>query len=507
MIPFGKILKFKSYDGAKLARMREDLALQAPLSLWQYCKEYYGSRAKRDPYIEELKLLDRIFLSLQERPDLLSVRELYTNDAFVARTYGDMMQKRRELSDESRAPISIGSLFTLANNYLQMIGKDDRELPLLLWETQDKLRRIPTCDRTPKSSDLFAILLPHPLSILKKEEQEEQVANELLLDAEEAPLAEPMPQPDLDGLFENLEFTSQIRDLQSMGSQGLLTTLLQKNTAFKIDLTALCDRENPCFASVLTSDFEGALLIRIPHGKEETASSLAGAHGYLLKTVAYADEGGSMTLLLEGRELLTLETSFLKSLFEEKVLCAKLRNEKDGALACQRIKLLPYQSGVCGTQVTCTVRNAFFTNALFSALSAVILQSLRGTSYREQQLAVSLQIPKAIDDRIGGDLLSTLIGLYRLQAELGILMTARIFPDNDATELTLTAISLGKNLSADPEDAEKALRELEIPKDENGLPRFDELRQQLQALALQSSSEEAQIRHFEETEPQKKDNI
>ena len=38
MIPFGKILQFRYYDAATLERMKNDLALAAPLSFWTYCK-------------------------------------------------------------------------------------------------------------------------------------------------------------------------------------------------------------------------------------------------------------------------------------------------------------------------------------------------------------------------------------------------------------------------------------------------------------------------------------
>ena len=484
MIPFGKILKFKSYDAETLERMKNDLALSAPLPFWQYCKGYYNDHAKRDPYIEELRLLDGLFLSLQAETRLVRLQELYTNDGVVAQTYQDMMQKRKELFGGVSAQISLGELLSLADNYLLRAGKKpSAPFPLTFWEDSSTPGMIPSYGNAKKSDDLFALLRPASFEIAQ--------------------------EPDLKGLLADPEFASEIKALQKIERGGILATLLRECTAFKLELDGLCSHENPSFAIALTENFLGDYLIRLPIDAEERASALAKKHGCIVKPIAHASAGGDMTVRIDQKEIFKLETAFLKTLFPQKILRAKLKNEKDGSIAPIKLASIPAPEGFSGVQASCAPKGAFFTGAIQTALAAVILQTLNGTAYWEQRLSISLQIPERADDSVGGDLLSIMIGLYRLQAELGIPSSSRMVYDEAVSSPTVTVVAIGTG-DADlrnPQDLSDALGGVEIPTQENGLPSFDKLREILESLIQKNQNEDIENARFIESNPEKKDSV
>ena len=51
------------------------------------------------------------------------VAHLATDDAEVAKTYGDMLEKRREMHPQALTPPTLGELFGLASAYLARSGR------------------------------------------------------------------------------------------------------------------------------------------------------------------------------------------------------------------------------------------------------------------------------------------------------------------------------------------------------------------------------------------------
>lgn len=464
MIPFGKILKFKSYDAEKLDRMKHDLALSAPSSLWQYCRQYYGNHAKRDPYVEELKLLDRLFLSLQAEPGLIAIHELYTNDTVVAETYADMMQKRNELG-LAGAPVTLGMLLNLASAYLMRAGKKTPcGLPLIFTDPSINKTHLLTANASSKkNNDAFLLLSPDT-------EKEETVS-------------------DLDSLLECNAFTVLIKDMQSLAGHGILSLLLRDCDAFRIDLNAVCDRSDPVFAVALTRPINESYLIRIPQEAEEALRAIAQEYGYCAKTIAFADEGGLMTALYDQKELFTLEASFLKTLFPQQTITAKLSNEADGSLVPSESDAEPplalATDAFCCNRIDIAPQNAFFTNVFYSALLAVIKQSLCGSEHSQQLLFVKLRIPKVLNEKAGGAILSAVVAIYRMQAELGMLLSPPSIKVDKA--IGLPALSLvtcgdGAPLPTKSPTESNATYHLRIGEAENGLPDFAALRSLLKTL-------------------------
>lgn len=456
MIPFGKILKFRSYDTAMLERMKKDLALSAPLPFWQHCKKYYGGRAGRDPYVEELKLLDLLFSSLQNEPRLIAIHKLYTNDKAVAETYADMMQKRKELT-AATSPVTLGELLNLANAYLLRAGKHS-SIPVAISEEEDQGLRLIAAAPLPKcENDVFVLLRPD----LKQEEN----------------------TADPNSLLEGLALTSHIKHLQGLFAIGVLPSLLRECNAFRISLDAICTEQTPSFASFLTRSFRKGYLARISPNHLAEVSSAAENQGYSATVIAQADTGGSMTLLYHKKELFSLDTSFLKTMFTQQRVTAKLQNEGDGTLLSE--EALPKEQDAirlhafCCNQTRVAPRDAFFTNTLYTALLAVIRQCLCGSDYTEQRLCTELRIPKKLNEQVCGNILSIVIALYRLQAELGILSAQpRTVVDRDLSTPSLSVLACGDGapLPTTVQDRGHRTFTLRVDADACGFPDFEALR-------------------------------
>ena len=464
MIPFGKILQFRYYDAATLERMKNDLALAAPLSFWTYCKKYYVDCARRDPYVEELKLLDGLFLSLQSEPGLITVHELYTNDDAVAEAYADMMQKHKELS-EATAPITLRSLLNLANAYLLRGGKNlPHTLPTVFTEENGAPPRLLMINPSPKKeTDLFALLLP---------------------------ATDPsVPAPDWEGLLSDRAFTAQIKSLHALSRTGILPALLWESDAFRINLDALCTAEKPSFAALLTQALRELYLVRIPSEAMHTVLDTANKHGFFVRIIAQAGIGGDMTAIYQRTPLFTLNTAFLKTLYSIRQITAKLQNEKDGELlsaeSASEACATPVLDDFCGNQISISPKSAVFTNTFYASLLAVIRQCLCGSDYAEQRIHVEISLPKKLDEKASGAILSAVTAIYRLQAELGLLSESpRITVEKDLALPSISVIVCGDGapLPTAAQEPGNSLSLLTVRAAENGLPDFDALRALLTTL-------------------------
>ena len=122
--PSGFVRRFCDYNAAQMAKLKSDLALQMSHASLNLCADYFRAvEGKRDPSIAELRFLDAV-AALPPRAEEITLSELYTNDSFVALTYADMMNKRRELHPDADVPISLGEALGLASAYLKRSGKE-----------------------------------------------------------------------------------------------------------------------------------------------------------------------------------------------------------------------------------------------------------------------------------------------------------------------------------------------------------------------------------------------
>ncbi len=472
MEAFGKIINFALYSDPQLERMKSDLSLLAPLSFLKHCANFYRTHAKRDPYIEELKLLDRFTAEMQKTLAPLAPAELYTNDKAVAKTYKDMMQRRTELRPDSNLPISLWELATLATDSLLRTGK---HLPLLkqspFTESAEpnkdfQIRFLPLCKKPALQSDLFALLIPS--------------------EAEES---------SCEALLARHDFTSRIKSLRKISFGGILFALLQESDGFGIALERLLSPEEPISLLRLTDSYRGAYLIRAAREHEKELFDIAGATNTRVVFFATAEKGHFMMLRNRQTALFQMDTAFLHTLIPLRPFSAKLKNEADGRLCIparaaaaesRNLSALPFADGFCCASATSNPENAFFTNAFYTALLAVLDQVLSGCDYTDQMLSVCLGTPALPDPQINSNCLSCLIGLYRLQAELGLPSSQPLLisdPQSSAYALSVFAYGEGVPLPTQLQSSESSVWLFSLPAEENALPNFDALRKMLQELS------------------------
>ncbi|MBQ8432279.1 MAG: hypothetical protein IJX28_05290 [Clostridia bacterium] len=497
----GKILKFGSYSQKQLEQMKQDLNVSMPLSFLQHCAKYYRTQAKRDPSIDELKMLDRFTMAGIQSIASIAPTEVQTNDAVVAETYADMMQKRHALFPDSKLPMSLGEALGLATAYLSRAGKtiskeriyhlEKRSAYALLSKTESVtaengicLHASSSCPQPRQSDDLFAVLLPLDGSYSTARYTE-------LTEA----------------LWADAAFCQKIKGIRTVDESGLLGGLLAESDGVWIDLARLSQTGNEVPLSLLVDAYAGLLLVRIPREQEKEVYYLAKSHGIRSLIFATATKDSLYTVRRDANEAFSLDVRFLRSFRVMTPMRLPLQNEADGAripaaqtprthaqcryldlplrrpttltLSCQAMHLA-LASAPC--------RQAAFTNAFYTALLPVTNLALSGISYTEQTLAIGLSCSKEQPRaEVAGTTLSTILGLYRLQAELGM-PASEIYLGEETLHDPATLAVFAEARDADP--CPSAFLEVGhdvycmIPKmQSNGLPEFASLRGLLEQLA------------------------
>lgn len=464
MESYGKVLKFGYYSEQQMERTKNDLGLSMPMVFLTHCADFYRNHAKRDPYIEELKLLDRLASHMQKEPLSLALRELYTNDSCVAETYKDMMQKRNQLTPDASSPVTAKEAASLATNALLRAGKQAPRISVTPFTEfkngEPRVSFLSLCKESPRKTDLFALLLPS-----------EQERND---------------DSGLDRILCDHAFTQKIKSIRPISSGGILAALLRECDSFRVELDRLTPPDAPVSLSVLTEAYPNAYLIRIPREQEEAIFYDAKERGVRILTFASVEKGCEMTLRNQQKELFRLDTTFLRSLLAQRSFAAKLANEKDGTLSApKQATPIKFTNSICCAESTSHPQSAFFANALYTALLAVIDQSLAGCAYSDQRLSVCLRVPEKSNEASDSACVSILIGLYRLQAELGILAVDPLLVRDEAIAspaLSVFAFGRGTPLPTRLQDVGNSVYLLSIPAQESGLPDFGELRKLLNQL-------------------------
>ncbi|MBQ8440529.1 MAG: hypothetical protein IJX19_07705, partial [Clostridia bacterium] len=114
-----------------------------------------------------------------------------------------------------------------------------------------------------------------------------------------------------------------------------------------------------------------------------------------------------------------------------------------------------------------------------TALLAVIHQSLAGCGYAEQKLSVGLGFPAKRNDLYQHDCFSALIGLYRLQAELGLPSSEPLLIYDEkisAPTLSVFSFGTGSPLPNRPQANGSFVYLLTVDEVRDQLPDFDALR-------------------------------
>lgn len=498
----GYVRGFGRYTPQQLEQMKKDLEISMPISMLGFCASYFGKQEKRDPAIEELKLLDTFCNTLRKDPSAIAPIELITNDAFVAETYADMMRKRNELFPMAKAPCSVREAFQLANRYLTRAGKQAT--------LANHLALLEVCAEPSQNAHDDSLVPSTQTNValrhLGKSPEKESEGDQLLL-------LFPAPHEsfaDYDRLVSRFlaspTVMQRVKRICQIGENGLLYELLQLFEGVNVSLPRLSRLGEPMPLSMLVKAYQGKHLLRVSVKDAAILAKESAALGLRACHFANVLSSPRINVVQDQTRSFSWSTDFLRAIIPIRptpVHLAAERHEADapihhlpiGTEGCQYLSYVPARkTEVCTNGAVLTALAAsrplcdFFRNALDTALTTVLTLAASGCHYSEQRLAISLGLPEDFSDsHSAGESISTVLGLYRLQAELGIpLITGRPEVQNGISHPQITAFAVAANGSPCPSQLQGESNRLYciMPKLQgNGLPSFSELRNLLALLA------------------------
>ncbi len=491
MQPNGYVRGFAHYSDAQLEQMKTDLSLAMTPAALRFCAAYYRDRAKRDPYIEELKLLDRFWSSRTRTAESQAPVQLLTNDGFVVKTYQDLLQKRRAVSPETNEPMTLREAMWVCTAYLRRVGRlQGRTLQGSLLTEAGYAR---TALRAPDGSCAY---LPMPAPTQPYD------ANDLFLLLMPLPSLSPLQAPAaLATLLQDEWMQAQIKGICAVRSGGVLQALIENCEGCYIDLNRLSRTGEPLSATMLTQGYEGDFLIRISPVVHKELFLHAKEHGIAAMAFARPTADKSITVT-RGKEFsFSLQRGFLRALSPICAATLQLANETDGPAPAPLAVGIP-QANRCAylekadtapSQVRVTEQGRVyaaastsleaspFRCALEAAALPVLALSAAGIPYGAQSLAVAQKLPALgeNDPRVA-TAYSALLGVYRLQSELAIpLSSGELMTGEEDCPMSLTVFAEGVGSSAPAStlcQAGNHLHLLKLPMTAEGLPDFAALR-------------------------------
>lgn len=454
-----KIRGFGNYSPTVLEKMRADLGLSLPTEVLSRCATYYRTREKRDPLVDELRMLDRFAAVC--RPSM-GIAELLTNDTCVARTYADMIAKRRTLRPDAAAPITLDEAFSLANQALMRVGKTpalrgldmslqtaaahvDRTRALREVESGIHLTRSGSRTESVKAGDLLVLLRPM----------------ETVVGRGVDPVSVFLGRSDA---------RARIKHIFTVAEGGLLSILLACAKGAQIDLTRLSvtGEELPC--SMLVDAYEGDSVALISRGEYERLAQAAQVHA--IRTQAFASLNDSARLaFFRSHDLpaFAFEAAFLRSFIPFRSLSVALGDEQDATLApishrtvkadhsayiqadrsCESEALA--LGGLLHASATSCAKAACYRNAIDTALAPILALAACGVDYSTARLTIAMTRSANSTEKAIAEVTSTILGLYRVQTELGIPMAAsRILYEKEQTDTKLSVMAVAPEKNALP---------------------------------------------------------
>lgn len=494
----GSIRNFRFYTPQQMQQMKDDLQIQADLRTLSLCAAYYRTQERRDPYIEELRFLTLAQSVSLARPERLAPTELLTNDAFVAATYADMMQKRAELSPLSNTPCSLGEAFSLASMYLCASGKENNPInsAFLLREKAPHLSKAEN-GRTLTTHDTCFSL--RPTAPHKPYAQDTDIFLLLLPDADPH-----MGYCAIDALFDCEDLMREIVSMREIDGRGLLWTALDMTDGLYLDLPLFARHGEPIPLSTAITAYRTDLLLRIPANRAATFCEAIRPAGIRALQIGHVTPEARVTVRGCFTPVFSFATAFLRSLLPLQTVSVKLADEDPTAPFCGSHQLqhapLPSNAEVDRStevyaygNVLCAVACAMLTQSpflqtVYTALAPILTLAASGCSFDAQRLLIGLEIPS--DPRVSSLAVSTVLGLYRLQAELAIpALSHRILPSQRSSP-TVTAFSVANGVQIPSHFAEEGNRMYCLAPDlqANGLPDFEALRAMLRYLTMLAQS-------------------
>ena len=484
---------FRNLRAGQFDPVRKTFGIDLSDELLTACAVHCALVLRRDPTIGELKLWNRLAGIPTPIADA-SLASLETESAAIAETYADMMAKQRELTREAK-PLTLSGALELASDALERGGKERRLKGFSLRLTDQLSAPFAAAGIAEENSPAF-------LSIRKEQTRAAQPeSGDLCLLVDRGALSRYDFSEVLLESLESDEIRAGLRALLPVTETGLLPALFSRFDGLTVDLSQLqAPTPSP---EILAGAFEEAWILVFPKQIANGIAALFRSRGLFCRIFAELTNGKQLRIL-GGRQLIE-STDFLRSLFSARTdFAAVLRADgktdpvsiaaHDG-FAC---RFSPVENASAGSvaalglsafSASAKLSERAFSTTVLAAIVPVLSCALSGMDYSELRLATDLTLPKT-DFSTPSAAFAAAIGLYRVQAELGIPAAQTNLSEKPIKAPVFSVFALGKGGKA-PADKltspDSKIYLIPIPFSHEGLPDFAALRVLLDDLTAQAN--------------------
>ena len=495
-----------SMTGAE--ELRSKLSLTMPVEMLKFCADYYKNQLRRDPFADELQMLDMFADARVYEGSSLAITEFLTNDVFVAKTYADLLQKRKQIYPDLVRPITLDDAATVASDYIQRT-KDPSflsQFASLIENVRDNVIYPDATCVTTKDSAYRLRLLPLSNTALANEDA-------LILVSPENEDTQDEFRHKIADLLCNKELLQYVKGVSTIERGGILHALLNITDGALVQLSSLSSAETSSPATVLCNGFWGCHIVRVAQHQWSLVTTLlvrCGVRAFPFASIKHEPK----FVFVRDNVSFSLDTRFLRSLNKYQTACAKLTDES--SLAPTEISFGGIGGGKCSyltpdsadrigevveigstacVAASAKTANAPFKTALLSVLAPVAALCASGVHYTSQTLSMALEFPTNLtDDFCVGNCMATLLGLYRAQTELGLAAQNRtvIRQDKSLTSPNVSVWALAKGPKKIATTFTKSgsfVFAVSPEFNSDGLPNFSALRQMLSQIVSFANEE------------------
>lgn len=448
---------FSTFSIPRMEKMKADLGISMPLPLLRRCAAYYA-HLKRDPYAEELRMLDLFSQEASRTTNASLLTYFSSEDEAVAGTYADFLRKRKMLLPSSTTPPMLFDIPKTASAYLDRIGRRpfSPSAPLLHQVAPD------VCAAMENSPALLALEGGTPLLRVQRPSKRTPAKNDRFLllspNASQAEL-----QAVLGSLLDREEIADRILASATVGKHGLLYEILCLTDSAWLDLARLSRVNEPVPFSLAVSGYEGSCILRV--SAEDTQEILSAIRALSIPACEFGIVTTDRRIRLSNgvsKDLL-LDTDFLVSLLGRMPMSAILPRENPQKVQgiAHTVRVDKYGSypqndtqsldsvsfgGHILAGAYATPHASPFLEGLYTALAPICRLAACGCDLTEQSLQVSFTLPETPAQ--GADFAvaaAMLLGLYRVMVECAI-PTRRLSRTGGSTpDLLVVADACGEN--------------------------------------------------------------
>lgn len=467
---------FSSFSPLQLAHLKNALSLSLSDEMLAHCMNHYRLVERRDPYTDELQALSALAEESERLPAASCIYDFTTPDEEIAKTYADVIAKRRINTPNEKHPPTLSEIAALASEELQRVGFPKRAQSVRAYDApaaffEDHAPTVTTASGTVR------LRAAAPLA----------VGDVLVLLAPTAPT---------EGI-ERLPVT--VKHSLRLGQNGILSSLLANFDAFSVNLTPFSEQGTVPPMTVLTgSAYCGAYVLCVAAKDLRPLLSFMKEHeirGFAFATLSATN---SITFLRHPAPAFSLRVDFLRTLFRRKRHTVTVVREDAPHAPIDRtpvaLSTCPYlsdtafrngregafESGIFCTAASAPISSAGFQTAIYTLLTPVLSQAATGIPIKDQSLSLSLTYTSV------EEALAAVLGVYRVQTELAITAhECRLAPAAPEQSSALNVFSLSESFpnASHLTHIGATVYCITVETGENGLPVFSRLKEKLSLLS------------------------